>query len=61
MNIFDPTECDDREFYTKMLATFKRKALEAIAADQFYDAKRYLNVAEKCLQCLQGLDQGERQ
>lgn len=57
MNYFDPTQCTDREFYAEMLERFKRNARIAIAADNFYDAKRFLSVAEKCLQCLQKLDQ----
>jgi len=58
MNYFDPTQCSDREFYAEMFERFKRKALIAIAADNFYDAKRYLSIAEKCFQNLQNLDQG---
>ena len=58
MNYFDPTQCTDREFYAEMLERFKRKALDAIAADNFYDAKRYLSIAEKSLQCLNKLDKG---
>lgn len=53
MNIFDPDQCTDREFYTEMFARFKSKALAAIAADNIYDAQRYLAIAAKCQEKLQ--------